>query len=432
MTSAFPLPGFDDLRVAVIGLGYVGLPLAVEFGKSRSTVGFDLNADRVIALQAGADSTGELAPEQLAQAPNLKFTNDLADIADCNFYIVAVPTPIDQHRQPNLGPLLSASRMVGSVIKRGDIVVFESTVYPGATEEDCLPLVEQGSGLVLNRDFFAGYSPERINPGDKTRPLTSIVKVTSGSTSEAADLIDNLYASIIIAGTFKAASIRVAEASKVIENTQRDVSIALINELSIIFSHLDIDTNAVLDAAATKWNFNRFSPGLVGGHCIGVDPYYLVHKSIAAGHIPDIIRIAREINDGMARHAVSLLVKKMIQKEARVKDGHVLVLGLTFKQNCADIRNTKVLDLFGNMQSYGMNVDVYDPWADAAEVRDVYGIEILKDLPVAGGYDAVILAVPHDELIEIGAQGLRAMLDPNGVLFDMKAVFDQTESDLRL
>lgn len=432
MTSAFPLPGFDDLRVAVIGLGYVGLPLAVEFGKSRSTVGFDLNADRVIALQAGADSTGELAPEQLAQAPNLKFTNDLADIADCNFYIVAVPTPIDQHRQPNLGPLLSASRMVGSVIKRGDIVVFESTVYPGATEEDCLPLVEQGSGLVLNRDFFAGYSPERINPGDKARPLTSIVKVTSGSTPEAADLIDNLYASIIIAGTFKAASIRVAEASKVIENTQRDVSIALINELSIIFSHLDIDTNAVLDAAATKWNFNRFSPGLVGGHCIGVDPYYLVHKSIAAGHIPDIIRIAREINDGMARHAVSLLVKKMIQKEARVKDGHVLVLGLTFKQNCADIRNTKVLDLFGNMQSYGMNVDVYDPWADAAEVRDVYGIEILKDLPVAGGYDAVILAVPHDELIEIGAQGLRAMLDPNGVLFDMKAVFDQTESDLRL
>ena len=432
MTSASPLPGFDDLRVAVIGLGYVGLPLAVEFGKSRSTVGFDLNADRVIALQAGADSTGELAPEQLAQAPNLKFTNDLADIADCNFYIVAVPTPIDQHRQPNLGPLLSASRMVGSVIKRGDIVVFESTVYPGATEEDCLPLVEQGSGLVRNRDFFAGYSPERINPGDKTRPLTSIVKVTSGSTPEAADLIDDLYASIIIAGTFKAASIRVAEASKVIENTQRDVSIALINELSIIFSHLDIDTNAVLDAAATKWNFNRFSPGLVGGHCIGVDPYYLVHKSIAAGHIPDIIRIAREINDGMARHAVSLLVKKMIQKEARVKDGHVLVLGLTFKQNCADIRNTKVLDLFGNMQSYGMNVDVYDPWADAAEVRDVYGIEILKDLPVAGGYDAVILAVPHDELIEIGAQGLRAMLDPNGVLFDMKAVFDQTESDLRL
>jgi UDP-N-acetyl-D-galactosamine dehydrogenase len=432
MTSASPLPGFDDLRVAVIGLGYVGLPLAVEFGKIRSTVGFDLNADRVIALQAGADSTGELAPEQLAQAPNLKFTNDLADIADCNFYIVAVPTPIDQHRQPNLGPLLSASRMVGSVIKRGDIVVFESTVYPGATEEDCLPLVEQGSGLVLNRDFFAGYSPERINPGDKARPLTSIVKVTSGSTPEAADLIDNLYASIIIAGTFKAASIRVAEASKVIENTQRDVSIALINELSIIFSHLDIDTNAVLDAAATKWNFNRFSPGLVGGHCIGVDPYYLVHKSIAAGHIPDIIRIAREINDGMARHAVSLLVKKMIQKEARVKDGHVLVLGLTFKQNCADIRNTKVLDLFGNMQSYGMNVDVYDPWADAAEVRDVYGIEILKDLPVAGGYDAVILAVPHDELIEIGAQGLRAMLDPNGVLFDMKAVFDQTESDLRL
>ena len=432
MISTSLLPGFDDLRVAVIGLGYVGLPLAVEFGKIRQTVGFDLNADRVAALKSGADSTGEVTPEQLTQEPYLKFTNDLADITNCNFYIVAVPTPIDQHRQPNLGPLLSASRMVGSVIKRGDVVVFESTVYPGATEEDCLPLVEQGSGLVLNRDFFAGYSPERINPGDKTRPLTRIVKVTSGSTPEAADLIDALYASIIDAGTFKAASIRVAEASKVIENTQRDVSIALINELSIIFSHLGIDTNAVLDAAATKWNFNRFSPGLVGGHCIGVDPYYLVHKSIAAGHIPDIIRIAREINDGMARHAVSLLVRKMIEKEARIKGGRVLVLGLTFKQNCADIRNTKVLDLLADLQSYGLSVDVYDPWADADEVRDVHAIDMLTQLPVAGRYDAVILAVPHDELIGVGARGLRAMLNSNGVLFDMKAVFDQSESDLRL
>lgn len=432
MISTSLLPGFDDLRVAVIGLGYVGLPLAVEFGKIRQTVGFDLNSDRVAALKSGADSTGEVTPEQLTQAPYLKFTNDLADIANCNFYIVAVPTPIDQHRQPNLGPLLSASRMVGSVIKRGDVVVFESTVYPGATEEDCLPLVEQSSGLVLNRDFFAGYSPERINPGDKTRPLTRIVKVTSGSTPEAADLIDALYASIIDAGTFKAASIRVAEASKVIENTQRDVSIALINELSIIFSHLGIDTNAVLDAAATKWNFNRFSPGLVGGHCIGVDPYYLVHKSIAAGHIPDIIRIAREINDGMARHAVSLLVRKMIEKEARIKGGRVLVLGLTFKQNCADIRNTKVLDLLADLQSYGLSVDVYDPWADADEVRDVHAIDMLTQLPVAGRYDAVILAVPHDELIGVGARGLRAMLNSNGVLFDMKAVFDESESDLRL
>ena len=432
MISTSLLPGFDDLRVAVIGLGYVGLPLAVEFGKIRQTVGFDLNSDRVAALNSGADSTGEVTPEQLTQEPYLKFTNDLADITNCNFYIVAVPTPIDQHRQPNLGPLLSASRMVGSVIKRGDVVVFESTVYPGATEEDCLPLVEQGSGLVLNRDFFAGYSPERINPGDKTRPLTRIVKVTSGSTPEAADLIDALYASIIDAGTFKAASIRVAEASKVIENTQRDVSIALINELSIIFSHLGIDTNAVLDAAATKWNFNRFSPGLVGGHCIGVDPYYLVHKSIAAGHIPDIIRIAREINDGMARHAVSLLVRKMIEKEARIKGGRVLVLGLTFKQNCADIRNTKVLDLLADLQSYGLSVDVYDPWADADEVRDVHAIDMLTQLPVAGRYDAVILAVPHDELIGVGARGLRAMLNSNGVLFDMKAVFDESESDLRL
>lgn len=433
MSEIAQLPALGDLRVAVIGLGYVGLPLAVEFGKQRPTIGFDLNAARVAALQSGQDSTGEVAADDLAAASHLRCSSTLADIAACNVYIVAVPTPIDQHRQPNLAPLLSAARMVGEVISRGDIVVFESTVYPGATEEDCLPLVEEVSGLRFNKDFFAGYSPERINPGDKTRPLPKIVKVTSGSTEEAADLIDALYGTIITAGTFKAASIRVAEAAKVIENTQRDVSIALVNELSIIFSHLGIDTSAVLDAAATKWNFNRLSPGLVGGHCIGVDPYYLVHKSISAGHIPDIIRMAREINDGMARHAVTLLIKKMIQKGARVNGGRVLLLGLTFKQNCADIRNTKVIDMVQELQSYGLAVDLFDPWADPTEVSAVYDMTMLPQMPPASAdYDAVILAVAHDSLIGIGAEGLGARLSEPGVFFDMKAVFAMEASDLRL
>ncbi|MEO0401516.1 MAG: nucleotide sugar dehydrogenase [Pseudomonadota bacterium] len=430
MTQA-PLPALSDMRVAVIGLGYVGLPLALEFGKQRATVGYDLNAERVTQLAAGIDSTGEA--DDLSVATHLTYTSDLAQIADCNTYIVAVPTPIDNHRQPNLAPLLAASRAVGSVLKRGDIVIFESTVYPGATEEDCLPLVEAASGLTFNTDFYAGYSPERINPGDKSRPLPKICKVTSGSTPQAAALIDALYGTIITAGTHLAPSIRVAEAAKVIENTQRDVSIALINELSMIFSLLDIDTAAVLDAAATKWNFNRYTPGLVGGHCIGVDPYYLVHKSITAGHIPDIIRMAREINDGMARHAVSLLIKAMIRSEARVHGGRVLLLGITFKENCADIRNTKVVDMLGELASYGLSVDLHDPWADTDEVRDVYGIDMLGDAPVAdGGYDAVILAVAHDALVSHGAEALRAHLAPNGVFFDMKAVFDQGDSDLRL
>ncbi|MEL6450385.1 MAG: nucleotide sugar dehydrogenase [Pseudomonadota bacterium] len=428
-----PLPALDDMRVAVIGLGYVGLPLALEFGKTRATVGYDLDAGRVASLQAGNDSTGEADADALRAAVHLRYTSDLAEIADCNTYIVAVPTPIDNHRQPNLGPLLAASRAVGQVIKRGDIVIFESTVYPGATEEDCLPLVEAASGLTFNSDFYAGYSPERINPGDKTRPLPKIVKVTSGSTPAAEQLIDALYGTIITAGTHLAPSIRVAEASKVIENTQRDVSIALINELSIIFSHLGLDTHAVLDAAATKWNFHRYTPGLVGGHCIGVDPYYLIDKSITAGHIPDIIRMAREINDGMARHAVSLLVKKMIQRAAPVHGARALVLGVTFKENCADIRNTKVVDMLGEMQSYGMAVDLYDPWADAEEVRAAYGVDMLPDMPGEdGAYDAVILAVPHSSLTGPGSATLRAQLAPHGVFFDMKAAFDVTESDLRL
>ncbi len=432
MTHA-PLPALQDLHVAVIGLGYVGLPLAVAFGAQRATIGFDVNESRVKALQSGHDSTGETEASALSAAKHLSYTTDLAEIAACNVYIVAVPTPIDQHRQPNLGPLLSAAKTVGQVIKRGDIVVFESTVYPGATEDDCLPVVEATSGLTLNQDFYAGYSPERINPGDKERTLTTITKVTSGSTPEAAKLIDALYGSVITAGTHLAPSIRVAEASKVIENTQRDVSIALINELSIIFSHLDIDTNAVLDAAATKWNFNRLSPGLVGGHCIGVDPYYLVHKSIAAGHIPDIIRMAREINDGMARHAVGLLVKKMIQKKARVNGGRVLILGITFKQNCADIRNTKVVDMLDELASFGLSVDLHDPWADASEVRDTYNIDMLARMPDATQqYDAVMLAVNHADLVDLGAKALRNYLTPNGVFFDMKAAFSESESDLRL
>ncbi|MEO9683590.1 MAG: nucleotide sugar dehydrogenase [Tateyamaria sp.] len=430
MTQA-ALPQLSDIRVAVIGLGYVGLPLAVAFGQQRTTVGYDLNAARITALQQGTDSTGEV--DDLASATDLTFTADIKDIADCNVFIVAVPTPIDNQRQPNLGPLFAASRAIGSVIKRGDIVIYESTVYPGATEDDCLPLVEERSNLTLNTDFYAGYSPERINPGDKTRPLTKITKVTSGSTPQAAQLIDALYGTIITAGTHLAPSIRVAEASKVIENTQRDVSIALINELSIIFSHLGLDTAAVLDAAATKWNFNRLSPGLVGGHCIGVDPYYLVHKSIAAGHIPDIIRMAREINDGMARHAVSLLIKRMIQHEARVHGGRVLVLGITFKENCADMRNTKVVDMLSELESYGLTVDLHDPWADATEVHSCHRIDMLPKMPDAKGvYDAVILAVAHDSLTTQGPKALRAQLKPSGVFFDMKSVFDQSDSDLRL
>ncbi|MBY5933710.1 nucleotide sugar dehydrogenase [Tateyamaria omphalii] len=424
------MPTLDDMRVAVIGLGYVGLPLAVEFGKMRPTVGFDLNADRVAELQSGTDSTGEI--EDLGAARHLRYTTDLPDIADCNVYIVAVPTPIDSHRQPNLAPLLSASRTVGEVIKRGDIVIFESTVYPGATEEDCLPLVEEVSGLTLNTDFYAGYSPERINPGDKDRPLPKIIKVTSGSTPEAGEVIDALYGTIITAGTHLAPTIRVAEAAKVIENTQRDVNIALINELSIIFSHLGIDTTAVLDAAATKWNFNRYTPGLVGGHCIGVDPYYLIDKSISAGHIPDIIRMAREINDGMAQHTVSLLVKAMIGAQARVHGGRALILGVTFKPNCADIRNTKVVDMVGELQSYGMQVDIHDPWADARQVQAEHGVALLESLRDTDAYDAVILAVPHDDLVAHGAARMRALLADNGVLFDMKAVFGPDESDLRL
>lgn len=430
---AHPLPALQDLRLAVIGLGYVGLPLAVEFGKIRPTLGFDINKARIAELRAGNDATLEVAPASLASAGQLSFSDRVEDLSDCNVFIVTVPTPIDKHRQPDLTPLIKASETVAKAIRPGGIVIYESTVYPGATEEDCIPVIERLTGMKLNQDFFAGYSPERINPGDKARPLPMIRKVTSGSTPAVADLVDALYGGIITAGTWKASSIRVAEASKIIENTQRDVNIALINELSIVFSRLGIDTTEVLDAAATKWNFIRLSPGLVGGHCIGVDPYYLVHKAIAAGHIPDIIRQAREINDGMARHAAALLVKSMILKGGRVGGARVLVMGLTFKENCPDIRNTKVVDLVENLQSYGMVVDIHDPWAVPDEVKHEYGLDLIQHQPRPGAdYDAVILAVAHREFAELGAKGVRALLCDTGVLFDMKSLFDKAESDLRL
>ncbi|WP_417726468.1 nucleotide sugar dehydrogenase [Roseovarius sp.] len=419
-------------RIAVIGLGYVGLPLAAALGKIYDTIGFDLKTNRVVELNAGHDSTGELDGATLAEASKLRFSSTEADLDTCNVFIVAVPTPVDSSRNPDLTPLISASSTIGRHISRGDVVIYESTVYPGATEEECIPVVEAVSGLKYNQDFFAGYSPERINPGDKTRPLTKITKVTSGSTPEVAEFVDQLYSSIIEAGTFRASSIRVAEASKVIENTQRDVNIALINELSIVFSHLGIDTNEVLDAAATKWNFIRLSPGLVGGHCIGVDPYYLVHKSMAVGHIPDIIRTAREINDGMPRNAVNRLVKAMIQRDLRVKGAKVLLAGFTFKENCPDTRNTKVIDLVSNLRSYGMDIDIVDTWADPAEVQEEYGQTISTTLPETGSYDVVILAVAHSDMIEEGAARLRRLMTADGVLFDMKAAFSKDQSDLRL
>jgi UDP-N-acetyl-D-galactosamine dehydrogenase len=419
-------------RIAVIGLGYVGLPLAVEFGKRYATVGFDINATRVAELAGGRDSTGEVPAEDIGAATQLRFSGDVADLRDCDVYVVAVPTPIDSHRQPDLQPLIRASELVGGVISPGDVVIYESTVYPGATEEDCIPVVERVSGLAFNQDFFAGYSPERINPGDRERPITRIVKVTSGSTPETADFVDALYASIIPAGTYRAASIKVAEAAKIIENTQRDVNIALVNELSMIFSHLGIDTTEVIQAASTKWNFIRLTPGLVGGHCIGVDPYYLMQKSLEAGHVPDIIRLAREINDGMARHAVLLLVKAMIHKGLAVRDARVLVLGLAFKEDCADIRNTKVVDLISGLTEFGMAVDTHDPRVDAAAVAEEFHLSPLPDLTGATEYDAVVLAVPHAEFREMGAPGLRRLLRDGGLLFDLKSAFDRGDSDLRL
>lgn len=432
-SDAVQLPAIGNLTVGVIGLGYVGLPLAAAFGKKIPTIGFDINSVRIEQLSSGVDITEELDSTSLKQAERLRFSASEVDLLECDVLIVAVPTPITKSRTPDLQPLLSASEVIGRCIRKGGIVIYESTVYPGATEEDCIPVIERISGLRYNIDFFAGYSPERINPGDKDRPISKIVKVTSGSTPEIADFVDELYGLIIEAGTFKASSIRVAEASKIIENTQRDVNIALINELSIIFSNLGIDTNEVLDAAATKWNFIRLRPGLVGGHCIGVDPYYLVHKSISTGFIPDIIRTAREINDGMVRNAVVRLIKAMVARNMPVKGARVLVVGFTFKENCPDTRNTKIVELVSHLRDWGMEPEIVDPWADCGEVLEEYGLPVEAGLPDdAHAFDAVILAVPHNDIVAQGVGRLRGLLHSGGVLFDMKAAFDIADSDLRL
>ena len=425
-----PLPNFDTAAIAVVGLGYVGLPLAVEFGRIRPVVGFDINRKRIAALCEGRDDTLETTATELAAAAQLKFSDDMSDLAGANVYIVTVPTPIDAHKRPDLNPLVKASETVGRALKRGDIVIYESTVYPGCTEEDCVPILECASGLIFNRDFFAGYSPERINPGDKDHRLPTIRKVTSGSTPEVAEWIDRLYAQIISAGTFRAESIKVAEAAKVIENTQRDLNIALMNELSIIFGRLGIDTHSVLEAAGTKWNFLKFTPGLVGGHCIGVDPYYLTHKAQAVGYHPEVILAGRRVNDGMGSYIASQVVRLMIKKGLPVQGARVLLLGLAFKENCPDIRNTRVVDLLNEFRDYGAEVDVYDPWVDADEARHEYGIDVL-DAP-RGDYDAVILAVSHREFVDAGAEALRKFGKASSVLVDVKGTLGLDESDLRI
>ncbi len=421
----------SETKIAIIGLGYVGLPLAVEFGKKFPTLGFDINQARIAELREFKDHTLEVDSDELKAAEKLSFSFNRADLASCNVFIVTVPTPIDEHRQPDLTPLVKASETLGQVIKKGDVVIYESTVYPGATEEDCIPVIERVSGLKFNVDFFAGYSPERINPGDKLHRVTTIRKVTSGSTTEVADFVDSLYGSIITAGTYKASSIKVAEAAKVIENTQRDLNIALINELAVIFNRLDIDTEEVLLAAGTKWNFLPFRPGLVGGHCIGVDPYYLTHKAQAVGYHPEVILAGRRINDNMGRYVVGQLVKKMIKRKIPVASSKVLVLGLTFKENCPDIRNTKVIDIINELKEYDIAADVFDPWVDGSEAQHEYGITLIST-PAAQFYDAVILAVAHDEFKQLGAAGIRAFGKPNHVLYDLKYVLSAAEADVRL
>lgn len=421
----------NDLKVAVIGLGYVGLPLAVEFGKKRSVVGFDINTKRIAELKNGHDHTLETEVEELQAAEFLRFTTRLEDLRACNCFIVTVPTPIDEHKRPDLTPLIKASEAVGKVLKPGDIVIYESTVYPGATEEDCVPVLEKFSGLTFNKDFFAGYSPERINPGDKEHRVTTIKKVTAGSTPEVADLVDALYNQIITAGTHKAASIKVAEAAKVIENTQRDLNIALINELAIIFNKMGIDTEAVLQAAGSKWNFLPFRPGLVGGHCIGVDPYYLTHKAQAIGYHPEIILAGRRLNDSMGPYVVSQLVKAMAKRRVHVDGARILVMGLAFKENCPDLRNTRVVDIVAELQDYNCEVDVYDPWASAEEAQHEYGIMPVAQ-PQPGTYDGIIVAVAHHQFKSMGAAAIRALGKPNHVLYDLKYLLPAAESDLRL
>ncbi|HDY7502818.1 Vi polysaccharide biosynthesis UDP-N-acetylglucosamine C-6 dehydrogenase TviB [Vibrio vulnificus] len=420
-----------NAKVGIIGLGYVGLPLAVEFGKQRQTIGFDINQARINELSAGHDSTLECSDGELAEATQLVYTTSLDTLRECNVFIVTVPTPIDEHKQPDLTPLIKASETLGKVIKQGDVIIYESTVYPGATEEDCIPVVELVSGLKFNQDFFAGYSPERINPGDKEHRVTNILKVTSGSTPEVAEFVDQLYKTIIVAGTHKASCIKVAEAAKVIENTQRDVNIALINELSIIFNKLGIDTLEVLEAAGTKWNFLPFRPGLVGGHCIGVDPYYLTHKAQSVGYHPEMILAGRRLNDGMGQYVVSQLVKKMLKKRIHVEGANVLVMGLTFKENCPDLRNTKVVDIVAELKEYNINVDIMDPWCSNAEAQHEYGLSLCEQ-PKTNHYDAIIMAVAHNEFRDMGAEAIRSLGKAEHVLYDLKYILDKQNVDMRL
>jgi UDP-N-acetyl-D-galactosamine dehydrogenase len=421
----------DKLRIGVIGLGYVGLPLAVEFGRRFPTVGFDIDNGRIEELKGGSDSTLEVTPEEMAAAKHLSYTNKVSALGDCNFYVVTVPTPISRSKRPVLTPLRLASETLSGVLKKGDVVVYESTVYPGATEEFCVPYLEQGSGLKLNEDFFVGYSPERINPGDKEHRFATILKVTSGSTPEAADFIDSVYAMVVTAGTHKASSIKVAEAAKVIENTQRDVNIALVNELAMIFERMDIDTEEVLIAAGTKWNFLPFRPGLVGGHCIGVDPYYLTYKAEQLGYHPQMILAGRRINDNMGQYVASQVIKKMITADISPKSARVLVLGLAFKENCPDLRNTRVVDIVSELTTYGSAVDVHDPWVDAMDAKTEYGIDLVAS-PEAGAYDAVLIAVGHRQFADLGADGIRRFGKPSSLVYDIKYVLPRGAADDRL
>lgn len=421
----------NDAKIAIIGLGYVGLPLAVEFGKKYQTIGFDINQVRISELNRGTDSTLEVSDKELAETINLSYSNQPDELKSANVYIVTVPTPIDNHKQPDLTPLILASKMLGAVVNKNDIIIYESTVYPGATEEVCIPVVEKVSGLIYNKDFYAGYSPERINPGDKEHRVTNILKVTSGSTPEVATIIDDLYGSIIIAGTYKASSIKVAEAAKVIENTQRDVNVALINELSIIFNKLNIDTLEVLEAAGTKWNFLPFRPGLVGGHCIGVDPYYLTHKAQSVGYHPEMILAGRRLNDGMGAYVVSQLVKKMLHKRIQVEGANVLIMGLTFKENCPDLRNTKIVDIVSELKEYNINVDITDPWCSSEQAAHEYNLSLVEK-PKTDHYDAIILAVAHNQFKLMGVDEIRKLGKAQHVLYDLKYILPKESVDMRL
>lgn len=421
----------EHLKLAIIGLGYVGLPLAVEFGRLRPVLGFDINAKRIQELQNGHDATLEATPEELAAAQHLTYTSEAQALRSCNCYIITVPTPIDAYKRPDLTPLRYASATVGKVLKHGDVVIYESTVYPGCTEEDCVPVLEQHSGLRFNQDFYCGYSPERINPGDKEHRVTNIKKVTSASTPEIAELVDALYRQIVSAGTHRAPSIKVAEAAKVIENTQRDVNIALVNELALIFNKLGIDTEAVLEAAGSKWNFLPFRPGLVGGHCIGVDPYYLTHKAQAIGYHPEIILAGRRLNDGMGAYVAAQLVKAMTKQHIQVAGARVLVMGLTFKENCPDLRNTRVVDIVAELEDYHCVVEVYDPWVDGAEAQREYQITPIVQ-PQIGSYDAIMLAVAHQQFKDLGAAALRTLGKPHAIIYDLKYILPADAADLRL